>query len=220
MLLRIDDLDRARFRPEYLQDVFEVVDWLGIRPTIGPVNAQNFEQEWSQELRLPLYGEALERLSTCGPARVFACPCSRKQLNDGIHAYDCPTAGLPLDRPGVAWRINTRGTPLHARMPDFAVRKKDGRPSYQLACTVDDLHYGVTHCARGEDLRESTQAQALVSELLGYPPLYERILFVHHPLVTDGKWKLSKSQDAPPLRQAGVSREEVFGLARRWLAIP
>ena len=217
LLLRIDDLDRARFRPEYLQDVFEVLDWLRIRPTQGPVDAKDFTQHWSQEQRLRLYGVALDKLSTCGPA-LFACPCSRKQLAGGTHAYDCPTAGLPLDRPGVAWRIDTRGTALHARMPDFAVRKKDGRPSYQLACTVDDLHFGVTHCARGEDLRDSTMAQTLVSDLLGYPPLGKRIHFIHHPLLTEGAAKLSKRQHAPPLRETGVSRQEVFALARDWLA--
>lgn len=217
LLLRIDDLDRQRFRPEYLQDVFTVLDWLQIRPTKGPTDPKDFAQHWSQEGRLPIYTAALERLRTCAPAQLFACPCSRKELADGVHAYDCPNASIPLDRKDVAWRVNTRGLPLHTRMPDFAVRKKDGRPSYQLACTVDDLHYGITHCARGEDLRASTEAQALLSDLLNYPPLHERIRFVHHPLLKEGDEKLSKSRGARSVREWGISREEVFAIAEGWL---
>lgn len=226
LLLRIDDLDRARFRPEYLQDVFDVLAWLEIQPTQGPVDAEDFLRNWSQEVRLPLYATALERLRTRltsgapspdDAARVFACPCSRKELVDGRHAYDCPTAGISLDKQGVAWRIDTRKTRLHTMMPDFAVRKKDGRPSYQLACTVDDLHFGITACARGEDLRQSTEAQALLSDLLGYPKLTDRIHFVHHPLLLDEGEKLSKSQGARGVREWGVSREEVFAIAQRWL---
>ncbi|WP_420457974.1 glutamate--tRNA ligase family protein [Neolewinella sp.] len=227
LLLRIDDLDRARFRPEYLEDVFAVLDWLGTQPTQGPRDPADFEAHWSQEHRMPLYRDALAHLyrtwltsgapTPADAARLFACPCSRKELADGRHAYDCPTAAIPLDRPGVAWRINTRGLPLHDQMPDFAVRKKDGRPSYQLACTVDDLHYGITHCARGEDLRASTAAQSLLSDLLGYPKLEQRIHFVHHPLLREGGDKLSKSQGAVRVWNAGFTPEQLFELARKWL---
>ena len=231
LLLRIDDLDRARFRPEYLADVFTVLDWLGIKPTDGPRDPADFEARWSQEHRMSLYHAALDHLHrtwlTSGAptpahaAQLFACPCSRKELANGQHAYDCPTAAIPLDRPGVAWRINTRGLPLHEQMPDFAVRKKDGRPSYHLACTVDDLHFGVTHCARGEDLRASTAAQALVSDLLGYPRLADRIRFLHHPLLRDGAGKLSKSSGVhgrPGALQATTHPEEVWTLGRAFLA--
>ena len=222
LLLRIDDLDRARFRPEYLADVFAVLDWLGIQPTQGPRDPADFEARWSQRCRMPLYENALHQLRSTGArAQLFACPCSRKELAHGHHAYDCPTAAIPLDRPRVAWRINTRGLPLHEQMPDFAVRKKDGRPSYQLACTVDDLHFGVTHCARGEDLRASTAAQALVSDLLGYPRLADRIQFLHHPLLRDGAGKLSKSSGVhgrPGALQAATHPEEVWTLGRAFLA--
>lgn len=219
LLLRIDDLDRARFRPEYLEDVFTVLDWLEIRPTCGPVDATDFAARWSQETRMPLYHDALEFLRTPDlvGTRLFACPCSRRELAGGTHAYDCPTAGIPLDAPDVAWRINTRGTDLHTVMPDFAIRKKDGRPSYQLACTVDDYHYGITRCARGEDLRPSTLAQGLLSDLLRYPSLTERTHFVHHPLLRVGEEKLSKRQGAPGVREGGLSRREIFAIARRWL---
>lgn len=217
LLLRIDDLDRDRFREAYLEDVFDVLDWLGIHWTHGPRDPADFHRNWSQERRMPSYHSALEELRTRAPSQLFACPCSRRELAEGGHRHGCLAGKVDLARPGVAWRIDTRGTILHDSMPWFAVRKKDGRPSYQLACTVDDLVFGITECARGDDLRPSTGAQALLSDLLGYPPLAERIRFVHHPLIElDGR-KLSKSQDSTGVREAGYTRDEVFAVARAWL---
>ena len=215
LLLRIDDLDRARFRPEYLDDVFVVLRWLGIAWTDGPTDAADFAAHWSQDHRLPLYHAALQQLRD--QPLVFACPCSRRELAEGGHRHGCLRGDVPPDKPGVAWRIDTRGTDLHETMPWFAVRKKDGRPSYQLACTVDDYHFGITECARGEDLRDSTQAQALVSDLLGYPALAKRIRFIHHPLITEGGTKISKSQGARSVRDWGVTPEALFAIARAWL---
>ncbi len=217
LLLRIDDLDRARFRPEYLRDVFDVLDWLDIRPTRGPKDAADFEAHWSQDYRMPLYRQALETLRGNTSGLVFACLCSRKELAKGGHAHGCLEGHVELDRAGIAWRLDTRGTALHETMPWFAVRKKDGRPSYQLACAVDDYHYGITVCARGEDLRASTAAQAMLSDALEYPKLTERIRFLHHPLLTEGGEKLSKRQGARSVRDSGVSRNEVFAIARDWL---
>lgn len=79
-------------------------------------------------------------------------------------------------------------------MRDFAVLRKDGTPAYQLACLVDDVLYGVNTVGRGQDLLPSTAAQAVLSDQLGYAPLFERIDFLHHPLISgpDGA-KLSKS---------------------------
>ncbi len=215
LLLRIDDLDRDRFRPEYLQDVFDVLHWLEIDWTDGPRDAADFHTHWSQEYRMPLYREALTRLRD--HPRVFACPCSRRELADGGHTHGCLGHAIDPDRIDVAWRIDTRGTGQHETMPWFAIRKRDGRPSYQLACTVDDLHFGITECARGEDLRASTEAQALLSDLLEYPSLDERITFIHHPLLTEEGQKLSKSQGARSVREWGVSRETIFSIARDWL---
>ena len=217
LLLRIDDLDRGRFREAYLQDVFDVLAWLEIAWTHGPRNAADFHRNWSQERRMPAYLAALEELRTRAPSQLFACPCSRKELAEGGHRHGCLSGGVPFDRSGVAWRIDTRGSELHDRMPWFAVRKKDGRPSYQLACTVDDRTFGITECARGEDLRDSTRAQALLSDLLHYPPLESRIRFVHHPLLTTTEGKLSKSQGSPGVRTAGVTKADIFGMAREWL---
>ncbi|MGB3798435.1 MAG: glutamate--tRNA ligase family protein [Lewinella sp.] len=217
LLLRIDDLDRQRFRRAYLEDVFEVLRWLGIEWTHGPTDPDDFERHWSQDCRMGLYNEALERLISRAPTQIFACPCSRKELADGTHVHGCLRGTIPFDRERTAWRIDTRGTELHERMPWFAVRKKDGRPSYQLACTVDDYHFGITGCARGEDLRDSTAAQALLSDLLGYPPLLKRIRFIHHPLLRVNGEKLSKSQGAAAVKESGLTPAAFFSEARAWL---
>jgi glutamyl/glutaminyl-tRNA synthetase len=217
LLLRIDDLDRGRVREAYLQDIFDTLDWLGIQWTMGPTDVADFQQHWSQNHRMGLYAEALHQLRTCVPAQIFACPCSRKDLADGTHAHDCLSRKTSLDRPGVAWRIDTRGLDIHHRMPDFAVKKKDGRPSYQLACTVDDHHFGITHCVRGEDLRDSTLAQSLLSDLLGYRPLHERMTVLHHPLLTTDGRKLSKTQGDTSVRMSGWTPARLFDQARQWL---
>lgn len=235
LLLRIDDLDRARFRPEYLEDIFRVIDWLGIQVTEGPQDAADFAAHWSQDRRMPAYHAALTQLRES--PLVFACPCTRKVLASGQHAHRCKERRIDLATPGVAWRLDTARLAeniripdrirangftlsLAAVIPDVILRKKDGRPSYQLACTVDDYLLGITQVGRGEDLLPSTAVQAVLSDLLGYPPLFERIEFVHHPLLLDPKGgKLSKSSGA-----AGISslRETVhpamiFAQAKEWL---
>jgi glutamyl/glutaminyl-tRNA synthetase len=171
-----------------------------------------------------------------GHPLVFACPCSRKDLVSGEHRYDCLNGDLSLDDMNVAWRINTRElTPvsipdlvrpepfsvdLHATMPDFVVRKKDGRPCYQPACVVDEVAFKINRVGRGEDLLPSTAAQAVLSEMLGFAPLFERINFVHHPwgTGTDGA-KISKSAgnaDGPIVGTSG-SPSDYFDIARTWL---
>ncbi|NJC26445.1 glutamate--tRNA ligase family protein [Neolewinella antarctica] len=233
-LLRIDDLDRARCRPAYLEDIFRVVHKLELKVTEGPVDVADFERSWSQKHRMSIYSAALAALRD--HPLVFACPCTRKELVRGEHAYGCREGRVEKDAPGVAWRINTRAldqpviipdlyrkTPftvnLHAEIPDFAVRTKAGLPSYQLACTVDDLHFDITHVGRGVDLLASTAAQVVVSDLLGYAPLLERIDFVHHVLVTAaGGKKLSKSAGAQsaPLELTAELIAEVRQLVTDW----
>lgn len=232
--LRIDDLDRGRFRREYLEDIFRVIDLLGITVTDGPADAEDFESRWTQIRRLPEYYNALNRLQTSD--RLFACACSRRELYDGHHAYGCLEGKISLEEEGVAWRINSRGLPpvvipdlvrkkpflidIDATMRDFAVQRKDGTPAYQLACTVDDLLYGINTVGRGQDLLPSTAAQALLSDLLGYPPLFKRITFVHHPLLkaADGA-KLSKSAGAEGVSGLGAAfdQTELVRTVESWL---
>ncbi len=235
LLLRIDDLDRSRFREVYVEDIFRVITWLGIKVTEGPSSTRDFLDSWSQRHRMWLYQEALALLRS--QSVVFACPCTRKELASGQHRHHCKTTRIDLDTPNVAWRIDTEALPalvsvpdlvskavfevrVATSIPDFVVRKKDGSPSYQLACTVDDVHFGVSHVGRGQDLLASTAAQSILSDLLGYTPLFTRIDFVHHPLIpsADGG-KLSKSAGAKGVSALldETSPAEVFAQAKSWL---
>lgn len=219
VLLRIDDLDADRKRPEYVQDIFDTLHWLGLDWDDGPRDVADFEQNWSQHLRLPLYRQALDELRAAGC--LFACGKSRRDLEpyQGKYPPEFRDQGLSLDAPDVAWRIRTpEGFPL----PDFIVRRRDGIPAYQLASVVDDLHFGITHVIRGADLEDSTAAQLFLAECLGRPD-FSRIAFLHHPLLKDeGGIKLSKSAGASALRhwrETGRTPAPVFQQAGLWLGL-
>ncbi len=199
LLLRIDDLDADRKRPEYTAGIFETLCHAGFDWDIGPgagmtITADctaDFEVNWSQHRRLYLYHDVLARLRETG--LVFACRKSRKDVTaaGGIYPPEFRNQGLSLDDPDVAWRIKTDG--LDPSMQDFVVRRRDGLPAYQVASVADDLHFGVTHIIRGEDLEPSTQAQQWLAGVLGETGFRE-IRFLHHPLVRNERGeKLSKS---------------------------
>lgn len=197
LLLRIDDLDADRKRPEYVQDVFDSLAWLGIDWDDGPRSVEDFEQNWSQHLRLGLYENLLQQLEKQG--LVFACQKSRKDLAPfgGAYPPEFREQNLPLDAPDVSWRV---ATPPGFPMPDFVVRRRDGLPAYQVASLADDVYFGITHIVRGEDLRASTAAQIFLAEKLRLSD-FLKIQFWHHPLLTDARGeKLSKSAGADSLR--------------------
>jgi glutamyl/glutaminyl-tRNA synthetase len=195
ILLRIDDLDRDRVLPEYVEDIFDTLRFLDIPWNEGPQNSLEFEERYSQRHRLALYRRALGELEASGS--LFACVCSRTQLSRT--PCTCKDKGLPLNTRDAAWRLDTSiprqlkvkvwpagatvagatdaaalspdpatGTTLPADMQDFVVRKKDGFPAYQLTSVLDDLHYGIDLIVRGADLWPSTLAQLYLSAVL--PP--------------------------------------------------
>jgi glutamyl/glutaminyl-tRNA synthetase len=218
ILLRIDDMDRERVRPEYVQDVFDTLHLLGIRWDEGPENAADLEAHWSQRKRLPLYEAALQQLVNAGA--LYACTCSRADIirrsPDGHYPGTCRNKSLPLDTPGAAWRLRTDddttltvelrdGASVQESLPtaqhDFIVRKKDGFPAYQLSSVVDDRHFGIDLIVRGEDLWESTLAQLYLARTLGWNDFLETT-FIHHGLLRDeAGGKLSKSAGAASFRQ-------------------
>jgi glutamyl/glutaminyl-tRNA synthetase len=203
--LRIDDLDRARLRRPYLENIFRVIDWLGLEYDQGPSGPDDFLRHHSQLLHLPAYNQVLRRLAQ-QPGLVYGSVRSRT-------AGPAPAA-VPLSTPGAAWRVrlppgmtvalvdgwqSAVQVPLAAEMPDFIVRKKDGVAAYQLASVVDDLRLGTTLIVRGLDLLASTSAQlwlaAQLAETSGFAPA--RVQFYHHGLLTDAAGhKLSKSTQA------------------------
>lgn len=237
IVLRIDDLDAERMRPEYLDDIFYTLDWLGIDYDEGPQNVEDFTKNYSQHKRLDLYFEALKALKNHKSATLYACNCSRKQIRDssknGIYPNTCRLKNVDFEEKNTAWRIlvpeNTlisfqehQKTPifhqLDATMGDFIVRQKNGLPAYQLASVVDDDYFNINFIVRGEDLLNSTAAQVFLAQY------FENIspkTYFHHPLVTNTEGvKLSKSQGAGSLkdwREQGRSPLELYKQAEEWL---
>lgn len=222
--LRIEDLDPARCRPEFVDGIFEDLDWLGLAHDGGVL---------IQSRRTDAYGDALGRLKALG--LVYACFCTRAEITQSLTAphgdagslYPGTCRPLPDDPERRAttphcWRLdsaaalNRAGLPSwteeggvkfesrHGDFGDAILARKDAPSSYHLACVVDDAASGVTLVVRGEDLRPSTPTQRLLQTLLGLPePAY-----LHHPLVTheDGR-RLAKRDRAPTLeamRDRGV----------------
>ncbi len=211
--LRIDDLDRTRFRQAYLEDVFAVLEVLGIDWQHGPHSAAEFMADYRQELRLPHYENYLERLRAMD--LVYACGCSRAEMAaHGHNTAACAAQKLPLNDPRYAWRLRLeRGravrlfdfegkeelVTLGEAVADPVVRRKQEQaggsalPAYHLACVVDDVLHGTTHVVRGVDLLESSVLQLYIAEVLSETAFTE-LRFLHHALV-EGKngLKLSKS---------------------------
>jgi glutamyl-Q tRNA(Asp) synthetase len=223
-LLRIEDLDATRCRPEFVDGIFDDLRWLGLAWD---------EPVLVQSQRTHAYAAALDELR----ARdlVYACFCTRADIaqsltaphGDAATAYPGTCRDLPDDPQRRAstphsWRLNSAKALQLAALPswseadgrrfsanerdigDAILARKDAPAAYHLACVVDDSESGVTMVVRGADLRPSTPIERLLQQLLGLPePTY-----LHHALVTheDGR-RLAKRDLAPTLaalREQGV----------------
>ncbi len=236
VLLRIDDLDAARCRDAYLHDIFESLQWLGLSWDEGPRNVADFKKHWSQTQRMPLYEQQWKRLAQHG--RLFACTCTRKSLREAGygHVYPgiCKDKHLPL-HPYLPWRVRVpAGTRIavidesagmqliniQEALGDFVIKTREGNPAYQLASLCDDVHFGVTHIIRGQDLLVSTAAQLYLADLLQLVD-FQCIKWRHHPLITDTSGqKLSKSAGSESLqylRTNGYKRSAILHEFAHWL---
>lgn len=234
ILLRIDDLDRERYRPEYVQDIFDTLDFLEIEIDLGPKSVSELESEWSQVHRMQLYEEALAKMRATG--KIFSCDCSRNKIQQidprGYYLGQCLDRRIPLDKPDTAWRVNTleadftqfteypnfRKTDLIPEETAFyVVRKKDRLPAYHLTSVVDDLHFGVDLIVRGKDLYASTLAQLDLARLLG-EERFGKITFLHHGLIKGANQsKLSKSSGDTSiqyLRKEGKKLQDIKNLLK------
>ena len=206
LILRNEDLDRDRARPEFVAAFLEDLRWLGLEWTEGPDVGGPFGP-YSQSERLNSYREVLEQLRAGG--WLFPCQCSRKDIQNAVrapHAADDEPIYPGTCRPrtvleeGSQARVNWR-----FRVPDgaviefvdghfgpqsfvagqdfgdFVVWRHDDLPSYQLACVADDTAMRITEVVRGADLLVSTARQLLLYQALGWPPPR----FYHTPLLTD-----------------------------------
>jgi len=228
-LLRIEDIDTARRRPEFIAAIAEDLAWLGLDwETPVRVQSEHFAD----------YAAALASLQARG--LVYRCFKTRaavaKEIGRAPHGPASPYVGAPL-QPDEEARLISQGLPYAwrlslaaaeralgglgalafveegegpvaldpARIGDPILARKDLGVAYHLAVVVDDAAQGVTHVIRGEDLREAAHVQRLLQALLVLPtPAYR-----HHPLILrpDGKRfaKRDAGETLRDLRAHGVT---------------
>ena len=208
MLLRMEDVDAQRSKPEFANGWRRDLAWLGL--------------DWDEEVapqsqRGPRYAEALANLTAQG--LVFACRCTRRDMEEAVSAPHgsfmgsypgtCSDGRWPLDGPG-ARRL---------RYPDDAVvlRRADGAWASQLAVVVDDMDQGVTHIVRGRDLEDSAPLQRFLHRALGNPRPPE---VAHAPLWMgpDGH-RLSKRHGSVGVRNSGLEAAQAVGLLAHGLGL-
>jgi glutamyl-tRNA synthetase len=201
-VLRIEDTDHERSRPELIEAILGPLRWLGLDWDEGP---------YYQSQRGELYDNAIASLLASGSA--YFCDCTREAIDArnadaGRSGYDgfCRDRSV-ADGPGVVVRflvpdgttvvddiVRGRVEFANADLEDFVVRRSDGSPVFLVANAVDDAEMAITHAVRGEDLLNTTPKIILLWQALGYeaaPPVY-----AHLPLlVNEARKKLSKRRD-------------------------
>lgn len=233
-LLRIEDIDSDRSRPEFVRAILDDLRWLGL--------------DWDREVifqseRLDSYAQAAERLKAMG--LLYPCFCSRSDMRqlqgngaqpegpDGpIYAGTCRHLEPELARQRAvrephSWRLDVAKAvaitgPLEwtderhgaqtchpERLGDVILVPKDTPVAYHLAVTLDDARDGITHVVRGDDLFASTDVHRLLQALLDLPtPVY-----FHHLLLLDEKGeKLSKSRGSASLSVLRLAGHSGHGL--------
>jgi glutamyl-tRNA synthetase/glutamyl-Q tRNA(Asp) synthetase len=215
VLLRIEDHDRQRSRPEYEAALRDDLAWLGFEA----------DDESRQSERDRIYEEALARLRAKG--LVYACDCTRKDIAGEHYPGTCRDKALP-EGPGTGIRVRIEsgeepfddmrlGPQTHTpseQSGDILLRDRLGFWTYQFAATVDDFVQGVTHVIRGEDLLAATGRQIRLARLLGRDTPAR---FLHHPLIMKSRdQKISKADGDTGIRElraAGWSPVRVIGEA-------
>jgi len=236
LVLRLEDLDPARSRADYADQIRRDLLWLGLSWD---------EEAQPQSLRAPVYEAALAGFTARG--LTYPCFCTRRELRslagapqvgDAGAAYAGTCRGLSSARraaladsgrarslrlicpPERVWSFQDlvagpQGLTLAECGGDFALRRSDGVFAYQLAVVADDLDQGVTSVVRGRDLLASTPRQLYLLELLGgRAPAY-----AHVPLILDHQGERLAKRHAglslAGLREAGVRPENIFGFLAR-----
>ena len=202
-LLRIEDTDAERSRPELIDVIFRALEWLGLDWDGQPIH---------QSERADAYRTAIDALLVDGAA--YWCDCTpdavkaRAEARGGTPGYDghCRERGLgPGEGHVVRFRVPDTGTTAfddvvrgevsfeNANLDDFVIRRSTGTPMFHLANAVDDAAQEITHVIRGEDLINVTPKVLLLREALHIPG---ELVFAHLPLIVNEKrQKLSKRRD-------------------------
>lgn len=225
-ILRIEDIDGARSRPELAREFREDLDWLGLA----------FEEVAPQSTRLASYEDAARRLKTAG--LLYPCTCTRRNIEamaprmgpDGP-VYPGTCKGRPVD-PSLpaAWRLDVAAAMARAGeltweddragtlianprgFGDVVLLRKDAPASYHLAATLDDAADGVTLVTRGMDLFAATHVHRLLQALLDLPvPRWH-----HHALLIDATGeKLAKRRGSASLKDRREAGEDGRALVER-----
>ncbi|HEU5107857.1 MAG TPA: glutamate--tRNA ligase [Micromonosporaceae bacterium] len=201
-VLRVEDTDAARNRPEWTEGILSALDWIGIA-------RGTYEGPYFQSANAGEHRAAADKLHAAG--RAYHCDCTREdvQARSGSQysGYDgfCRDRGLPPGE-GRALRFRTpdegttrvvdliRGEPTFENrlIEDFVIARGDGSPVFLLANVVDDMLMGITHVIRAEEHLPNTPKQQLLWEALGAKPP----VWAHVPVVVNEKrQKLSKRRD-------------------------
>ncbi len=226
-LLRIEDTDSTRCRPEWEAAIYEDLQWLGLeweRPV------------WRQSEHFDTYWTALKLLSPY----LYPCKCTRREVKaagadmgvDGlVYPGTCRHRSMSDADSGDAIRLDLskalkslpkttfEDTGLRIGLdPDFVLtqlgdpvlrRKDTGDPAYHLACVVDDAEQSISHVIRGRDLLNVTPLHVVLQHLLGFQaPIYH-----HHDLIRDddGKRlaKVSASRALSKYREDGATPSDI-----------
>ena len=236
LILRNEDLDPQRCRPQFVDAMLRDLRWLGIEWQEGADCGGPFAP-YSQSERRDFYVSAWRRLRDGG--WIYPCTCSRKDLalvvsapndidDEPMYPGTCRSrndAKHHSEPKGINWRFRApdgegiRFDDLHLGpqefiagrdFGDFVVWRRDDVPAYQLAVVVDDAEMQITEVVRGADLLKSTARQILLCRALAYTtPAY-----YHCDLVRDEKGqRMAKRDDSASiryLRESGRTKEEVL----------
>ncbi len=202
-ILRIEDTDADRSRPELVQSIYDSLRWLGV----------DWDEEYCQSERFDSYRRAVQRLLDNGQG--YYCDCSRDAVKARVGenaGYDghCRDRGVvpPVEPDGgvvVRFRTPDQGVTgwddlIRGRvefdnsvLDDFVIVRSNGVPMFHVANAYDDLDMAITHVVRGEDLVNTTPRVLLLREALGAS---DHPLYAHLPLiVNEQRKKLSKRRD-------------------------
>ena len=189
-LVRIEDTDKERSKPEYEHSILESLSWMGIT-TDEPITIQSARDAEHKKL--------IEKLIDEGKA--YKCYCSLEDLvarlgyqehqkYDGFcktHTPDDPSKpyvvrfAVPRDKPTISFNDLIRGTVTFDfdQFDDFIIARSDSAPTYNFVVVVDDEDMNITHVIRGEDHISNTPKQIMLYHALGY----QLPIFAHIPLI-------------------------------------
>jgi glutamyl-tRNA synthetase len=169
-ILRIEDTDAARNKPEYVEVIFQALKWLGMDWDEGPMPGGAVKGEkgpYFQSQRSAIYKQHVDRLLSAGKAYASDGAVKFRTPKTPIVVPDLICGNITFDR---------------TNEPDLVIQRKDGSPVFHLVNVVDDIEMGVTHVIRGEDHLSNTHKHlALIEALDARPPQYAHIPLILNP---------------------------------------